>query len=211
MRFWREIQNFCHLFELFTFLKSEIGGKFKKVSNINYFTRTPHHFRALTMPVEEREVRMASLRQRERQMDVNHWIKTYLETLKESGTDSIPLIISDFDPILKKYVGDKTNLALLLDYDGTLSPIVKHPDLAILPPETKQVLERLARRPDVFIAVVSGRGVDDVKSKVGIENITYAGNHGLEIHHADGTKYVHPIPDSNITELVKLAINIFSL
>ena len=57
---------------------------------------------------------------------------------------------------------------------------------------------------------MSGRGVDDVKSKVGIENITYAGNHGLEIHHADGTKYVHPIPDSNIKELVKLANNIFS-
>ncbi len=35
--------------------------------------------------------------------------------------------------------------------------------------ETKKVLERLANRPDVFIAIVSGRSVADVKSKVGIE------------------------------------------
>ena len=60
-------------------------------------------------------------------------------------------------------------MALLLDYDGTLSPIAKHPDLAILPPETKKVLERLANRSDVFIAIVSGRSVDNVKKMVGIE------------------------------------------
>jgi hypothetical protein len=46
---------------------------------------------------------------------------------------------------------------------------VSHPDLAFFPPETKKVLERLAHRPDVFIAIVSGRSVADVKSKVGIE------------------------------------------
>ena len=60
-------------------------------------------------------------------------------------------------------------MALLLDYDGTLSPIAKHPDLAVLPPETKKVLERLANRSDVFIAIVSGRSVDNVKKMVGIE------------------------------------------
>ena len=60
-------------------------------------------------------------------------------------------------------------LALLLDYDDTLSPIVSHPDQAFMPEETKRVLERLAHRPDVFIAIVSGRSVSDVKSKVGIE------------------------------------------
>ncbi len=46
---------------------------------------------------------------------------------------------------------------------------MSHPDLAFFPPETKKVLERLAHRPDVFIAIVSGRSVADVKSKVGIE------------------------------------------
>ena len=44
----------------------------------------------------------------------------------------------DFGAYLTKYIGNKATLALLLDYDGTLSPIAKHPDLAILPPETKK-------------------------------------------------------------------------
>ena len=37
-----------------------------------------------------------------------------------------------------------------------------------MPEETKKVLERLANRPDVFVAIVSGRTVADVKAKVGI-------------------------------------------
>lgn len=47
---------------------------------------------------------------------------------------------------------------------------------------------------DVYIAIISGRNVNNVKSMVGIEGITYAGNHGLEILHPDGSKFVHPMP-----------------
>ena len=157
------------------------------------------------MPTEEREVRMSGLKNREKQMDVDFWMKSFLKSMGTQedtpATTLTPASISDFDSYLTKYVGNNTTLALLLDYDGTLSPIAPHPDLAILPSETKKVLERLSKRPDVFIAIVSGRGVEDVKQKVGIDNVTYAGNHGLEIHHSDGTKYIHPLPDSKIGEL----------
>jgi len=43
----------------------------------------------------------------------------------------------------------------------------------------------LSQLPNVFIGIVSGRGVEDVMSKVGIPGITYAGNHGLNIIHPD--------------------------
>ena len=82
----------------------------------------------------------------------------------------------------------------MLDYDGTLAPIALRPDLATLPPETKNVLQRLSNISDVYIAIISGRGVENVKNMVGIEGITYAGNHGLEILHPDGSKFVHPMP-----------------
>lgn len=65
-----------------------------------------------------------------------------------------------------RYIGQTDKLALLLDYDGTLAPIAPHPDLAILPLETKCVLERLANTPDVFVAIVSGRNVLNVKEMV---------------------------------------------
>lgn len=96
--------------------------------------------------------------------------------------------------IHSSYIGHNHKLALLLDYDGTLAPIAPHPDLATLPQETKNVLQRLSNLSDVYIAIISGRGVDNVKDMVGIEGITYAGNHGLEILHPDGSKFVHPMP-----------------
>ena len=102
------------------------------------------------------------------------------------------------------YVGDRAILALLLDYDGTLSPIAKHPDLAVMPPETKTVLERLSNHPDVFIAIISGRSQSNVKEMVGIEGITYAGNHGMEILHRDGSSFVHPMPAEYQGKLDKL-------
>lgn len=54
----------------------------------------------------------------------------------------------------------------MLDYDGTLAPIAPHPDLAILPPETKHVLERLSNMPEVYISIISGRNVNNVKAMV---------------------------------------------
>lgn len=57
-------------------------------------------------------------------------------------------------------------MALLLDYDGTLAPLAPHPDLALLPNETKNVLQRLANMPDVYISIISGRNVLNVKKMV---------------------------------------------
>jgi trehalose 6-phosphate synthase/phosphatase len=109
------------------------------------------------------------------------------------------LIFSTFNKFLWifetfRYIGYSHKLALLLDYDGTLAPIAPHPDLATLPQETRNVLQRLSNINDVYIAIISGRGVENVKEMVGIEGITYAGNHGLEILHPDGSKFVHPMP-----------------
>lgn len=69
-------------------------------------------------------------------------------------------------PIVSRYIGYTQKLALLLDYDGTLAPIAPHPDLATLPIETKHTLQRLSNMPDVNIAIISGRNVDNVKKMV---------------------------------------------
>ena len=82
-------------------------------------------------------------------------------------------------------------LLLLLDYDGTLTPIVEHPSRAVLSPATKRLLARLARRPRVRVAIVSGRSLSDVKRLVGLRGLWYVGNHGLEMQ-AGRRHYVHP-------------------
>lgn len=70
---------------------------------------------------------------------------------------------------------------LLLDFDGTLAPIVPRPEDAQLPPATRAALQRLHGLPGLEMAVVSGRGLADARGRVGLEGIAYAGNHGMEI------------------------------
>ncbi|HEX2202095.1 MAG TPA: trehalose-phosphatase [Longimicrobium sp.] len=82
-------------------------------------------------------------------------------------------------------------LVLLLDFDGTLAPIVDRPDLAAIPAATREALDRLMARPGVGVAVVSGRGMADARERAAIPGIAYAGNHGMEIH-GPGVDRVHP-------------------
>jgi len=74
---------------------------------------------------------------------------------------------------------------VFLDYDGTLTPIVDTPDLAVLSEDMRAVIKRLAQHHRV--AIVSGRATDDVRSKVLVEGIFYAGSHGFEIIQPDGS------------------------
>lgn len=73
------------------------------------------------------------------------------------------------------------SLALFFDYDGTLVPIAEDPDLAVLGPRGRRRIERLARTPAVFVGVISGRRIDDLKRAVGISGLYYAGTNGLEL------------------------------
>ena len=102
-----------------------------------------------------------------------------------SPSDSLLVQAEDFQGCLGDFIENGFSLALLLDFDGTLSPLVSNPKDAALPSATKDILVRLSQLPNVFIGIVSGRGVEDVMSKVGIPGITYAGNHGLNIIHPD--------------------------
>lgn len=81
-------------------------------------------------------------------------------------------------------------LVLLLDFDGTLAPIVPRPEDATLPDATRRALERLRGVPGLEMAVVSGRGLADARGRVGLDDIAYAGNHGMEIE-GPGIQRVH--------------------
>lgn len=160
--------------------------------------------RALTMPDDERTLRMNYLRKREQIQDVSFWMKSFLKAIGRIVDDGSPVVqahsmkplsLEDFDEYFSNWnVPFNQKLAVLLDYDGTLAPLAPHPDLAIIPPHTKEILRRLAEVPDVYIAVISGRNVNNVKQMVGVDNITYAGSHGLEIVHPDGSQFNYPMP-----------------
>jgi trehalose 6-phosphate phosphatase len=70
--------------------------------------------------------------------------------------------------------------AIALDVDGTLAPIVPRPDDAVVPDETRALLERLVERY-ALVAFVTGRPSDDAAELVGVEGAVYIGEHGLEL------------------------------
>ena len=72
-------------------------------------------------------------------------------------------------------------ILLLLDYDGTLTPIVENPKKAVISKETKELLQKLSNSSHCALGIISGRSLQDIKNTVGIKDIIYAGNHGLEI------------------------------
>jgi trehalose-phosphatase len=86
------------------------------------------------------------------------------------------------------------HILFLSDYDGTLTPIVDKPELAVLPQEIKKLLRKLAKNHRYTVGIISGRALADLKSKVDLEGIIYAGNHGLEIE-GFGSSFLEPIAE----------------
>ena len=82
------------------------------------------------------------------------------------------------DP-LARLAEDPSRAALFLDIDGVLAPIVPRPEDARVPEETRAELRRLAARY-ALVACISGRAGADAERVVGVPDVVYVGNHGLE-------------------------------
>jgi trehalose-phosphatase len=74
--------------------------------------------------------------------------------------------------------------AIFFDFDGTLSPIVEQPGAAALAPGADKALHALAALYPV--AILSGRDLADIRERVGIPGLWYAGSHGFEMVGPDG-------------------------
>ncbi len=70
--------------------------------------------------------------------------------------------------------------AILCDLDGTLAPIVSRPEDSAVPEEARDVLRALAGRYSL-VGIVSGRRSLEARRLVGLDELTYSGNHGFEL------------------------------
>jgi len=95
----------------------------------------------------------------------------------DSDRRSSPRPLTDVAWVSKQLAGKRP--ALFLDYGGTLAPIHDRPEDARLSEDMRLILRSVSRVAQVV--VVSGRDLDEVSELVGLQEITYAGNHGLEI------------------------------
>jgi alpha,alpha-trehalase len=89
----------------------------------------------------------------------------------------LPSARDDFEEIAHRAQGKR--IAVFLDYDGTLSPIVETPDQAVMQKDMRDAVTELSRHCPV--GIISGRDLEDVRDKVRIDSVIYAGSHGFDI------------------------------
>lgn len=84
--------------------------------------------------------------------------------------------------VLDALAADPPRAALLLDFDGTLAPIVPRPEDARLIAGAEAPLHALIAGLGL-VGFVSGRGLADLRGRVALPGVGYSGNHGMEIQH----------------------------
>jgi trehalose 6-phosphate phosphatase len=95
------------------------------------------------------------------------------------------MIESQYLDKIARTVATAPRARLMLDFDGTLAPIAERPALAEIPPKTRATIEALSRLPHTTVAIISGRGLNDLAAKIAIPGLILAANHGLEIQGPD--------------------------
>ncbi len=103
---------------------------------------------------------------------------------------------------IEERVKSARRIAVLLDFDGTLTEITSTPEGARLGPQARDTLLALSRKAP--LALISGRALGDLRDRVGLPNLIYAGCHGLEIR-GPGLEFIEPAAESEAPALTQLA------
>ena len=93
------------------------------------------------------------------------------------STPALPSALDRFEDVLARF--RQQPVVVFLDYDGTLTPIVERPELAVLSQDVREVLDALSRHCPV--GIISGRDRKDVTNLVNLNSLIYAGSHGFDI------------------------------
>ena len=83
-------------------------------------------------------------------------------------------------PLLEPLRSEPERAAILTDVDGTIAPIVERAEEAAVPEAAREALAALAERFGL-VGCVSGRQATEARRLVGLDQLAYAGNHGLEL------------------------------
>ncbi|XP_055920054.1 uncharacterized protein LOC129951760 [Eupeodes corollae] len=109
----------------------------------------------------------------------------------------------DFIKNLEGFINPaEDQVALLLDYDGTLAPLTE--ELSAMPKDNEINIKKLATNEKIFLCIFSGRELADIKNHLKLPNVTYAGNHGLEVEYPSGKKFKIEMPEELLEKHKKL-------
>ncbi len=116
-----------------------------------------------------------------------------------------PKHLFDCWPEVRGQIRQAKRVALFTDFDGTLTPIRRDPEAVGLSPRVREMLDGLAQS-GIVLGVVSGRKIADVRKRVRLKRIWYAGAHGLFLRGPDNRTYSLATPEqkARIREATRL-------
>ncbi|NBC95491.1 MAG: trehalose-phosphatase [Deinococcus-Thermus bacterium] len=114
---------------------------------------------------------------------------SHAESAALRPVEQVPHALERFDDLTAALDGRRP--AVFLDYDGTLTPIVQRPEMAVLSDRGRGVVNAMSKKMPV--AVVSGRDRPDVEKLVGLDDLIYVGSHGFDIVVPSGEHIENPI------------------
>lgn len=138
---------------------------------------------ALEMPVEEQRRRNMIMQQRLQRYDVIRWATEFLNQLVEMKQiqqrfKAKLLTLSTKKLILERFRNARQRL-VLLDYDGTLVPLMRRPYLAAPSPPILGLLHSLASYPRTEAVLISGRDRASLQRWFGDLPIGLVAEHGI--------------------------------
>lgn len=143
--------------------------------------------RALVMPVEEQMARNDVMQARIRNYNVVRWAEDFTGQLQAQKARQRMMTIKELDSETEKVIAEGFAAAqkklILLDYDGTLVPFARMPHLATPSAEVMDLLTELCAAGDTSVAIVSGRGRDNLDTWFGTLPLTLVAEHGAFIRY----------------------------
>ena len=140
---------------------------------------------ALRMDPKEQADRMQVMKQRIRRYDIVAWTEDFMNRLSHTKNVQSEIGSRRLTPVTKNRLGKiycKSKKRLIfLDYDGTLVPFVKRPELAVPDRDIRSLLARLSSDSGNEVMIVSGRDRDTLIRWFGDLNVGLSAEHGVWI------------------------------
>jgi trehalose 6-phosphate synthase/phosphatase len=138
--------------------------------------------KALTMPLRSRTILLSHMQRRIKNYTVFSWAKDIIENLelikKEQEMRRVNLITPAIESEIIAQFAKASKRVIFLDYDGTLVPFSRVPELATPDAQTLKQLKSLADYPNNAVVLISGRDKNFLEEWFGKLNIYLIAEHG---------------------------------
>lgn len=141
--------------------------------------------KALNMPLQEQRNRMILMQRRLEEYDVIKWVNDFMEQLRETKKEQQKMTVKFLDEkalnmICRHYAAAEKRF-FLIDYDGTLVPIMRYPSEAVPSERVNEFLASISSDPDNHVAIISGRDAGTLEKWFGHLPLTLVAEHGASL------------------------------